>query len=169
MRVYSREFRMQVVRRIVDGEKVPALSQELGIHRKLLYGWMRQVSEGGEANLRERGRPRKVDVINRVNDSAPRLIAELERTVAHQQMVTEFLSAALQRVGEVSQDRRDWRDGIFETIERMAQRQRGLSVEAMCALARVARSGYYRYLRTRVGEANVSQEMLPESSSCASQ
>jgi hypothetical protein len=28
------------------------------------------------------------------------------------------------------------------------QRQGGLSVETMCELAQVARSGYYRYLRT---------------------
>jgi hypothetical protein len=30
-------------------------------------------------------------------------------------------------------------------------RQGGLSVEALCELARVARSGYYRYLKTRRG------------------
>ncbi len=32
------------------------------------------------------------------------------------------------------------------------RRQGGLSVEAMCELAHVARSGYYRYLRDRGGE-----------------
>lgn len=35
----------------------------------------------------------------------------------------------------------------------MMQRQGGLSVEMMCDLARVARSGYYRYLRVRGGES----------------
>jgi hypothetical protein len=31
----------------------------------------------------------------------------------------------------------------------MMQRQGGLSVETMCEVAGVARSGYYRYLRAR--------------------
>jgi transposase-like protein len=55
MRVYSSEFRMQVVRRILHGEKIAALSQELGIHRKVLYEWVQRVSEGGESNWRRRG------------------------------------------------------------------------------------------------------------------
>jgi transposase-like protein len=157
MRVYSREFRMQVVRRIRDGEKVPALSEELGIHRKLLYEWMRRVNEGGESNLRERGRPRKIDSAEGAADSAPRRIAELERTVAHQQLVIEFFRHAFQRVVKVHPQRSNWRDRIFQTIEAMLQRQVGLSVETMCKLARVGRSGYYRYLRTRGAEASTKR------------
>jgi len=149
MRVYSREFRIQVVRRILDGEKVPALSQELGVHRKLLYTWMRRVSEGGESNLRERGRPRKTDPINRVAGSASRQIAELERTVAHQHLAIEFFRQVLQRVETFAKEKPDWRNVIFQTIEALTMEQGGLSVETMCELARVARSGYYRYLRTR--------------------
>ncbi|MBZ5611076.1 MAG: helix-turn-helix domain-containing protein [Acidobacteriia bacterium] len=150
MRVYSREFRMQVVRRILDGERVPALSKELGIHRKLLYEWMRRVNEGGETNLRERGRPRKAGT---AAVSAPPPVSELERTVARQQLVIEFLQACLAASREVAQEQRDWRDGVFQAIEAAMQRQGGLSVETMCELARVARSGYYRYLRIRGAEA----------------
>ena len=98
MRVYSRELRMQVVRRILEGEKVPALSKELGIHRKLLYEWMRRVNEGGESNLRERGRPRKVETSGAAANSAPREIAELERMVAHQQLALQFFRHALQQI-----------------------------------------------------------------------
>jgi len=98
MRVYSREFRMQVVRRIQAGEKVPKLASELGIHRKLLYEWMRRVNEGGESNLRDPGRPRKPDRVGGINPSAPRQIAELERAVANQQLIIEFFRHALQRV-----------------------------------------------------------------------
>src|SRR6476659_9868817 len=101
MRDYSREFRMQVVGRILNGEKVPVLSRELGIHRKLLYEWIRRVKKGGESNLHERGRPRKVDTIGGAAGEAPRQIAELERTVAHQQRVIEFLKQALQRIEEL--------------------------------------------------------------------
>jgi transposase len=99
MRVYTREFRLEIVRRINEGEKVPALSQELGIHRKLLYEWVRRVREGGETNLRDRGRPRKIDAIG-THESGPRQIAELERTIAHQQLIIEFFRHALQRVEE---------------------------------------------------------------------
>ena len=96
MRVYSREFRMQVVQRIQAGEKVPALARELGIHRKLLYDWLRRVNEGGEANLRDRGRPRKDALTSPANTAQQ--IADLERTVAHQQLIIEFFRHALQRV-----------------------------------------------------------------------
>jgi transposase-like protein len=148
MRVYSREFRMQIVQRILDGEKVPPLSRELGIHRKLLYEWLRQVKEGGESNLRERGRPRKSDLA-RVAHGSPRPLAELERTLAHQQLVIQFYREIQQEVERLSLGKREWRAGVFQAIESMMQRRSGLSVEAMCELACVARSGYYRYLRNR--------------------
>ncbi len=149
MRVYSREFRLQVVRRILGGERVPALSEELGIHRKLLYEWMRRVNEGGEANLRERGRPRKIGAGGGSAEGTTPQIAELERMVAHQKQVIEFFMHALQRVEKLRHKKSNWRDGIFETIEAMIHRQSGLNVETMCKLACVARSGYYRYLRRR--------------------
>jgi transposase len=103
MRVYSSEFRMQVVRRILDGERIAALSRELGIHRKLLYDWVRRVSEGGESNLRSRGRPRKTDSIGAAVDNLPRRIAELERMVGRQQMAIEFFKLALRRIEELRQ------------------------------------------------------------------
>lgn len=150
MRLYSHEFRVQVVRRIQAGEKVPALSRELGIHRKLLYDWIRRVKEGGEANLRERGRPRKIEEGADSAESAAQQIAELERTVAYQQMVIDLFRQCLTETqsGE-GRGNRHWRDSIFRAIERGANRPDGLSVETMCELLKVARSGYYRYLRRR--------------------
>jgi transposase-like protein len=153
MRVYSREFRMQIVQRILDGEKVPPLSQELGIHRKLLYEWLRQVKEGGESNLRERGRPRKSDIA-RAAHCSPQPRADLERVLAQQQLIIEFYRQILQQVERLSLGKREWRAGVFQAIEGMMQRRSGLSVEEMCALACVARSGYYRYLRSRGSQFN---------------
>jgi transposase-like protein len=103
MRVYSNEFRMQAVRRVLRGEKVSAVSEELGIHRKLLYEWLRRVRDGGESNLRSRGRPRKADRVLESPDDAVKRIAELERMVGRQQMVIEFFKGALQRVEESRQ------------------------------------------------------------------
>ena len=86
MRVYSHDFRVQVVRRILNGETVSALSKELDIHPKVLYEWKRRVNEGGESNLRKRGRPRNNEVRDGTG-SIPRHAAELERTIASQRLV----------------------------------------------------------------------------------
>ena len=104
MRDYSREFRMEVVSRILDGEKIPALSRELGIHRKLLYEWLRRVNEGGESNLRKRGRPPKNTAFAGTGagiGDTPQRIAELERSIAHQQLIIQFFRRALQQVEEL--------------------------------------------------------------------
>src|SRR4051794_40148530 len=127
MRVYSREFRLEVVRRILTGEKVPALSQELGIHRKLLYAWMRQVNEGGESNLRERGRPRKSEKAGTNSGSAPRQLVELEQKVAQQNLVIEFLTDSLRAIERLARHKNEWRVGIFQSIELMSRRRGGLS------------------------------------------
>src|SRR5258708_6114763 len=118
-RVHSREFRADVVRRILGGEKVPVLSGELGIHRKLLYEWKRRVEEGGEANLRERGRPRKVDAMRDSVDNAPKRIAELERLVGRQQLTIDFFKQALQQIEELRQKR----NGIGVTASLKPSRQ----------------------------------------------
>jgi len=98
MRSYSREFRIEVVERIQRGEKISQLARELGIHRKLLYDWKRRVEAGGEANLRERGRPRKIDISGEGLGSTALRISQLERTIAHQHLIIEFFRHALQRV-----------------------------------------------------------------------
>lgn len=88
---------MEVVTRILSGEKVIALSEELGIHRKLLYEWVRRVNQGGESNLRQRGRPRKIE--NTVAEPAekvpPGRLKELERIIAQQQEIIDFFRLAL--------------------------------------------------------------------------
>jgi transposase len=101
MRVYSREFRLDVVRRILSGEAVAALSKELGIRRKVLYGWLRRVNEGGEASLRDRGRPRKSDMAISFPHHNQQRVAELERTVERQQPMIEFFRSSLQQLEEL--------------------------------------------------------------------
>jgi transposase-like protein len=91
---------MEIVRRVLDGERVSALSQELGIHRKVLHEWVRRVRDGGESNLRDRGRPRKGDTPTGDADT-PRRVAELERIVGRQQLAIQFFKCALQQVEEL--------------------------------------------------------------------
>src|SRR5512142_140824 len=59
---YGTELKLAAVRRVLAGESVRAVAQELGIRRKRLYVWKDRYAELGEAGLAHRrgGRPRKV-------------------------------------------------------------------------------------------------------------
>lgn len=131
---------MEVVRRILEGESVPRLAEELGIHRKLLYQWLRQVNEGGEANLRPRGRPRK-------GAETKQMGRQMERTTARHRLMIDFLLLVAR--GLQSANYAAWRDAVFRAIETTLAEKRGLSVEAMCELMGIARCSYYRYRRKR--------------------
>jgi transposase len=57
-RVFRVEFRIAVARRILNGESVSALSNELKIKRAVLYRWRDAYRKHGEAGLnRPKGRP----------------------------------------------------------------------------------------------------------------
>lgn len=102
-RIFSVDFKMETLARLARGEKVSALSVELGVHRQLLYKW-RDAFAGGEA--RRRGRPGKVDALARAVDQtglsalqlAERRIAELERKVGRQAVELDFFQGALRRI-----------------------------------------------------------------------
>jgi transposase-like protein len=59
---YGTELKLAAVRRVLAGESVSAVAQELGIRRKRLYVWKDRYAESGEAGLAHRrgGRPRKI-------------------------------------------------------------------------------------------------------------
>jgi transposase-like protein len=57
--VYSREFKLAAVRRMLEGVNVSALSRELQVTRKRLYAWRDSFRAGGPEGLRPRGRPAK--------------------------------------------------------------------------------------------------------------
>ena len=111
-RKFSREFKLEAVRRILAGEQIRALSEELMVLRKDLYAWRKLFRAGGVEALRPLGRPRKGDgvVASRVrkqardisatDTSAPERVAELERKVGQQQLELDFFRQALRRVRE---------------------------------------------------------------------
>jgi transposase-like protein len=111
-RKFSREFKLEAVRRILAGEQVKALSQELTVLRKDLYSWRKLFRAGGAEALRPLGRPRKGDgvVTARVRKrsrevaasdaAAPERVAELERKIGQQQIELDFFRQALRRVKE---------------------------------------------------------------------
>jgi transposase len=109
-RVFSREFKLEAVRRIVAGERVRALSRELNVLRKDLYAWRALFRAGGAQALRPLGRPRKSDaaVAAEVGEraravaardiGAPERMAALERKIGQQQVELDFFRQALRQV-----------------------------------------------------------------------
>src|SRR3954462_5108466 len=101
-RKFSREFKLEAVRRILAGEQIRALSEELTVLRKDLYAWRKLFRAGGAEALRPLGRPRKDQggvasrVRKRAGDvaaddiGAPARVAELERKIGQQQIELDF-------------------------------------------------------------------------------
>ena len=113
-RVFSREFKLMVVRRMLAGENVSALSRELKVRRKDLYVWRDRFRSGGPEALRGRGRPRKAEALvtaatGKTAKATPepatselgtarKRIAELERKIGQQQVELDFFRQALRQV-----------------------------------------------------------------------
>jgi transposase-like protein len=108
-RSFSREFKLEAVRRIEAGEKVSALARELGIKRAILYRWRDACRLGGPEALRLRGRPSKAEAsrlsavrlaAGRANDLAEARwqIEQLSRKVGQQQLELDFFKRALRQI-----------------------------------------------------------------------
>jgi transposase-like protein len=103
-RVFRVEFRIRVARRILNGESVSALSNELKIKRGVLYRWRDAYREQGEAGLnRARGRPRAETgkAIRKAAAgpaAAEQRIAELEQRLGRMALENDFLRRAFKRV-----------------------------------------------------------------------
>lgn len=122
VRLFSRDYKLAALRRMLAGENVSALARELGIRRKYLYQWRERFRAGGPEALRSRGRPTKAEALAigahgsrsplneavRMVEPAPpdeltkaqRRIADLERKVGQQQVELDFFQRALRQVRE---------------------------------------------------------------------
>lgn len=116
--IYSRAFKLAAVNRIAAGEKVSALSRELGVKSRSLYQWLHRFRAGGAAALRPDGRPTRVEAaamhLGASFRSAPgempsadppdevelaRIrIAALERKIGRQELEIDFFREALRHV-----------------------------------------------------------------------
>ena len=112
-RVFNREFKVGIVRRMLAGENVSALAHELKLLRKDLYVWRDRFLAGGPEALRGPGRPRKAlsaacggapphaaEAPVAELEAARRRNAELERKVGQQQLELDFFRQALRQVKE---------------------------------------------------------------------
>src|SRR5260370_37729435 len=107
-RIFSRELKLSVIRRMLAGENVSALARELQVGRKDVQVWRDRFRAGGAAALRGRGRPPKgvapapaaVGSPALPDDlaTAQRRIAELERKIGQQQLELDFFQRALRQV-----------------------------------------------------------------------
>src|SRR6516164_1857634 len=119
-RVFSREFKLGIIRRILAGENVSALGRELELSRKDLYAWRDRFLAGGPQALRGRGRPPRAasgatapatirappdrpDLPDEQLAAARRCVAELERKIGQQQVELDFFRRALRQVNEPRQ------------------------------------------------------------------
>ena len=113
-RVFSREFKVSIVRRTLAGENVSGLGRELKFLRKDLYVWRDRFLAGGPEALHGPGRPRKAEEpLPSARGGAPppetpaaeleaarQRNAELERKVGQQQLELDFFRQALRQVTE---------------------------------------------------------------------
>ena len=109
---FSREFKLEALRRMQAGENVSVLARELGVSRKSIYKW--------RDRLRGRGRRTKAELS--IHEERPaadepptketrqasleelarahRRIAALERKIGQQQVELDFFQQALRQVRE---------------------------------------------------------------------
>src|ERR1043166_5623365 len=110
-RVFSREFKLSAVQRVLAGESPAAVSRELQVPGGHLYKWCRHYRHGGVEALRPACRPRKIGVADFAADlaapvdagSARKRISELERKIGQQQLELDFFRQALRQVGAARQ------------------------------------------------------------------
>ncbi|MGH7246776.1 MAG: transposase [Pseudomonadota bacterium] len=110
-RVFSREFKVRIVGRMLGGENATALARELRFSRKDLYVWRDRFLSGGPEALRGPGRPPgRAMMAPRAGPAPPsgaaaselatalRRVAELERKVGQQELELDFFRQALRQV-----------------------------------------------------------------------
>jgi transposase len=111
-RIFSKEFRLSAVERMIAGESPSALARELGVLRKSLYEWKDTYAKLGEAGLaRQTGWSPPILPSAEVSTApasnlaargellrARARIEELERKVGKQELELDFFDAALQRI-----------------------------------------------------------------------
>jgi transposase-like protein len=96
-RRFTREFKLEALRRFSVAGDVRELARELGIRRELLYKWREKFAQGGAEALTTSGRPRPAAEAPEAMASEKK-IAELERKLGQQALELDFFRGALRRI-----------------------------------------------------------------------
>ena len=100
-RRFTKEFKMEAVRRMQGGESASALARELEVKRGKLYDWCAAWERYGEQAFPGPGRrPAAAPRVERGREAEANLAA-LERKIGQQTIEIDFLKQALQRVEDL--------------------------------------------------------------------
>jgi transposase len=105
-RQFSREFKVEAVRRIENGEKPSVVAQSLGVKMEVIGRWRQVVRKAGEQALRGVGRPKGVRKRGTPFGQGKSRIEDLERLVGRQQAAIDFLEQALHQVEALRQPKK---------------------------------------------------------------
>ena len=95
-RIFSREFKIDLVNQLLAGKPVSPVTRENDLHPTLITHWKREYSQNPEKAISGHGNPYK--------DTAR--IAEPERLVGKLYSENEFLRKALETLGKQNGDER---------------------------------------------------------------
>jgi transposase len=111
VKTYSNEFKLEAVRRMETCETIKGLAAELGVGKKFLYKWRRQLqTEGEEALARKPGQPRsraqlsasakraRLAARKKAQSPVQKRIAELERRLGAKQLEVDFFRRTFEHV-----------------------------------------------------------------------
>jgi len=121
---FPKAFRQMAVDRLNHCENILELAKELGISRRLLYGWrekLEPLDRSGEppANAREA--------------TLRKAVSRLKRVLAEKVLEVDFFTGGLATSrGATPAERQGWRAGIYAQIRVVMARQGGLRIEWMC-------------------------------------
>lgn len=126
-RVFTREFKLAAIERVLAGEMAKTVCQDLRIQPSHLSQWCAQFRRHGPLGVRRAGRPAKplgpgpdLDVAKaEYFANTQRQIADLHRKVGRQQVELDFFRQALRLVEEAR--RRNDAAGVRASMRRSEQ------------------------------------------------
>jgi transposase len=89
-RRYTKQFRRITLERMKTCDNIVALSQELGVHRRLLYKWRDRLGSVDSDEELPRGNSRETTLRQE--------ISQLQRVLAEKTLEVDFFKGALQKV-----------------------------------------------------------------------
>ena len=167
-KIFSTDFKVDLVARLERGEPAAKLARETGVARKLLYDWLKAYRAQGAGGLnRKRGRkvggrppPASVDAGPSAAGSRHDLakartrIADLERIIAASRRICIFFAKPC---GSGMDEPKRRRAHLYAVIEEMTDVEpQGFSKRppafSVCArFSGVSRAGYYRHFAPKPG------------------
>jgi transposase-like protein len=125
--VFTREFKLAAIGRVLAGEMPQTVCQNLGIRPSNLSQWCARYRRHGAEGVRRAGRPQKLLPGQDLNVSVPaeyfpsvqQQIADLQRKIGQQQVELDFFRQALRHVEEAR--RRTDGAGVKASMPRSGQ------------------------------------------------